>query len=124
MKIAWIDTETTGVDPQKNDIISLACIIEIDGVVKDKLYLEMQPINWDNIEEEALRVNGYTIEKLKTFMTPREAHSKLNNFLGKYCNKFNRQDKYIPAGHNIGRFDIPFLAEFYKKQGINTFLVG
>jgi len=116
MKILWFDTETTGLSSIKNDIVSLACILEIDGYEQDRLYLEIQPVHWDTISPEALKVNGYTLDKLKSFMSQEEAYAKLTAFLNKHCDKFNRNDKLIPAGHNIIRFDIPFLEEFFRRN--------
>jgi DNA polymerase III epsilon subunit-like protein len=77
MKILWFDLETTGLSPIKNDIVSLACLLEIDGYIQDTLYLEMQPVNWDTISPEALKINGYTHERLKTFMAPEVVWSNL-----------------------------------------------
>ena len=34
-KIAWIDTETTGLNPKEHALIQLSGIIEIDGCVKE-----------------------------------------------------------------------------------------
>ena len=120
MKVLWFDVETTGLDPVKNDIITLAMIIEIDGEVKDFKYIKMQPTNFDNIEDQALKVNGVTREELKNFMTPKQAHQEIKGFLGQFVDPFDRNDKYQPAGYNVG-FDVGFLAEFFKKVGDKYF---
>lgn len=120
MKVLWLDCETTGLDPKDNDIITIALMIEVDGEIKDTLELKIQPINWDTIQDKALEVNGYTREDLKTFEDPKIAHKKLVNFLGKYVNRYNRNDKYQPAGYNVG-FDIGFLENFFKKVGDQYF---
>jgi len=120
MKIFWLDVETTGLDPKRNDIISLAGIIEIDGKILEEFELFIQPFDWDNIEMGALKVNGFTVEQLKTFMTPKEAHKKLINILGKYVNQYDRNDKYQFAGYN-NTFDIQFMQGFFKKCGDKYF---
>jgi len=114
MKILWFDVETTGLDAKKNDIITFAGIIEIDGKIVDEIYLKMQPHNWETIDNSALEVNGITREELKTFQSPDEAHKKLISFLSKNVNRYNKFDKYQPAGYNV-TFDMQFLAEFFKK---------
>ena len=115
MKILWLDTETTGLDSKKNDILTIGGIIEIDGEVKEEFYLEMQPFNYDTVEEQALKVNGLEIKTIKTWMAPRLAHKQLINIFSKYINRYNRNDKFIIAGHNV-KFDFDFLVEFFNKN--------
>ena len=115
-KIAWIDGETTGLDALQNDILTLSVIIEIDGKIKDKLDLKMQPFNYQAITEEALKINGMSVKEIKTFQSPNEAHKILIKFLQKYVNQFDKNDKLIPAGYNVG-FDMDFLFKFFQKCG-------
>jgi len=120
MKYLWMDCESTGLDPKLNDIITIAMIIDIDGKIVDRLDLKIQPKNWDNISPEALKVNGITIEEMKTFMAPSEAHAKIITFFKKYVDQYKKNktmhDKLIPAGYNV-KFDLGFLSEFFAKQG-------
>ena len=116
MKILWLDCEATGLDPKIHDIVSLACLVEIDGEIKDTLELKIQPINWDTISPEALKINGFTLEQLKTFDEPKIAHKKLIDFLSKYVNRYDRNDKFQMAGYNVG-FDVGMLGEQFKKVG-------
>ena len=67
MKILYFDTETTGTDPLRNDIIDLAVIIEVDGKVEHEESIKMQPLDYSTVELKALEVNGMTIEQIKTF---------------------------------------------------------
>jgi len=113
-KIFWFDTETTGLDPVKNDILTLAGVLEIDGKIVKSIDLKMQPFNYDNISKEALEVNGLTIEQIKTFDEPKMAYKKLVFFLNGCVNRYNKNDKMIPAGYNVN-FDVNFLFEFFKK---------
>ena len=117
MKILWFDTETGGLDRfGKNPILTLAGIIEIDGQIKEEFEFKMKPFPNQFIETSALKVNGITLEEIETFEEPRICLSKLNSILGKYCNKFDKTDKYIPGGHNI-QFDIDQLTAFYNLAG-------
>ena len=61
-----------------------------------------------------------TIEQLKTFDTPQIAHKKLISFLEKYVDRYNKLDKFQPAGYNVG-FDCDFLASQFKKIGDKYF---
>lgn len=65
MNLFHIDTETTGFDVKKHEIIELAFAIEIDGITHCKMELFMRPEKWDTIDRRALDSNGWTIERLK-----------------------------------------------------------
>lgn len=119
-KILWFDTETTGLDHQKNDIIQFAAIVEIDKKVVDEIQLKLQPVSYENISQEALNVHGYGIDKLKTFMDYQQAYREINNFLSKYIDRYDKTDKFLSAGQNV-RFDIDFLRSFFIKNGDNYF---
>ena len=115
-KLFWFDVETTGLDPVKNDILTLAGVFEIDGKIIKGISLKMQPFSYENISKEALEINGLTIEQIKTFDEPKVAYNKLVSFLNTCVNRFNKNDKMIPAGYNVG-FDVNFLFELFKKCG-------
>jgi len=116
MKILFFDTETTGLDPIKNDILTIGGIIEIDGEVKEEFYLEIQPFSYENISQYALDVNGLKIEDIKKYMTPEEGYRKLKSIFSKYINKYDKKDKFICVGHNV-KFDIDFLTNLFLKNG-------
>jgi DNA polymerase-3 subunit epsilon len=119
-KILYVDVETTGLKPDFHDIIELAYIIEVGGVVKDKNCLKIQPFSYENVDMEAIEVSGNTIEQIKTFTEPRLAYRKFVDALGKHCNKFDKNDKFTPAGFNC-RFDLDFLNQFFIKNGDKYF---
>lgn len=116
MKILYIDTETTGTNSQKHEIIQIAALIEIDNEIVEEVNLRIRPTNWETIDPEALKVTGKTIEELKTYMDPKMAFITLKGIFERYVNKYDRNDKFYPAGHNLG-FDIEFLQAFWKKYG-------
>lgn len=118
IKLLYFDTETTGLDPIKNDIIQISGIIEINNEVKEEFDFKVQPHSYENISKEALEVNNITIEQMKSFSTPKETLNKLIKMFNKYVFKFNKFDKFFPVGHNVG-FDVDFLFEFCEKCGFN-----
>ena len=115
MKTLIFDTETTGKDPVLQDIIQLAYIIEVDGVVKEEGNLKMRPFKPENVQSEALAVNMMTMEQIQAFPDPHLQYLQFVATLGRYCDKFDKTDKFYPAGYNIG-FDIDFLNNFFKKN--------
>ena len=114
-KIFNFDVETTGTDPKKHDIVQLAYVITIDGHVEDKGNMLMQPFDYQSINPEALEVNKLTVEKLKLFPKPGEVYLNLCKMLSKYIDKYDRSDKFHPAGYNVG-FDCDFLKEWFLKN--------
>lgn len=107
----WLDGETTGLDALRNDMVQLACIPVIAGVEQTKTFNEYcQPINWSNVDPEALKINGLTVPQLKTFQPPDKMVDKLISYLKSFGVKFTI------AGYNVG-FDKDFLAALFKKVG-------
>ncbi len=115
-KTLYFDTETTGLDPVKNDIIQIAGMIEIDGQIKEAFNFKCQPFSYENISIQALETHKMTIEQIKGFEAPSEAYKRLTALFDKYVSKFDRSDKFIVAGYNVD-FDIRFLEQFFKKNG-------
>jgi DNA polymerase-3 subunit epsilon len=115
-KIFHFDVETTGLDPKKNDIIQLAYLIEIGGVEKEEGNIFIQPFDYSSINPQALKVNNITIEQLKNFQDPGEAYRDLCKTLSRYIDKYDRADKFQPAGYNVG-FDCDFFKEWFLKNG-------
>lgn len=117
MKVLWFDTETTGLDPEKHGIIQFACLVEIDGKVKEQFEVKMKPPGTE-ISEEALKVNGYTRESLESFNSPFYAKRQITDMLSVYVDKYDPSDKFIPAGQNI-QFDIDMLHSLFKHTKDN-----
>lgn len=115
MKVLYFDTETTGLDPVQNDIIELAGIVEINGEIKEEFNFFSQPFSYENVSQEALDIHGISIDTIKQFPAPDYLRIRLIKILGKYIDKYNRNDKFYPAGQNV-RFDIDFLEENFKKN--------
>lgn len=105
----WLDGETTGLDSNKNDIVQLACIPVIDGILHATAFNQYcQPVNWTAIDQDALRINNITMTQLRTFQSP----ENLVNNLITYLRQFNT--KFTIAGYNV-EFDRDFIAALFKK---------
>ncbi len=116
MKILYIDTETTGLDPKINDIIQLSGMIEINGEVKETFNFDVKPLNIEAISEEALKVTGKTKEEILAYPEAKEIYRKFVAMLDRYVSKYDRTDKMYVAGYNV-RFDVEFLKAFFDKAG-------
>ncbi len=114
MKTLYFDCETTGLDPVKNDLIQLAMIIEIDGVVKGEYNFNCQPFNYDTVETGALLVQKRTITEIRGWPEPIEMFESLEMVFDGHIDRFNKHDKFEPVGYNVS-FDIGFLSKFFEK---------
>ena len=120
-KICYMDLETTGLDPIKNGIHQIGMIAEIDGEVVDVREFKVRPMKRDTVEISALAVSGINVEDLDKYPTVQEIKPDLERWLGRFVNKFKREDKFTLAGYNIRTFDIPFLREWFTKQNDHYF---
>lgn len=119
-KLLWFDVETTGLSPAKHDIIQIAGIVEVNGRVQEEFNYTCRPCEPANIDESVLAVHGRTKEEIMSYPSPVEVKAKLIFLFMHFIDKFNKRDKFIPAGYNT-KFDIDFLSNFFKKCGDNYF---
>lgn len=122
-KLLWIDTETTGIDPENCAIWQLAGLIEIDGRVEDEFDYKIAPFEGCLVQDEARNLQDgrkWTLEELR--QAPSLA-SQLRSFkarLGRFVNKYDREDKFVPCGFNVN-FDLDFLVNAFKRCGDKYF---
>lgn len=119
-KIFWFDTETTGLNPQRNCLVQLAYLIEIDGEIKDEGNLLSSPFPTSVIDKKALDIHGRTEEEIKAYPSPLNIHKDLCDTLSTYINKYDKTDKFIPAGY-FTHFDTDMLRSFFKNCGDNYY---
>jgi len=111
-----LDTETTGLDPVKNDIIEISLKRLSDNQQKTWC---MKPINLDNIEDGALRVNGVnrddllwkTVAGKEKYRLVEEVLPEIENWVAEDGgNVYTR----LIVGHNIN-FDHQMMMSTWKK---------
>jgi DNA polymerase III epsilon subunit-like protein len=111
--LIWIDLETTGLDPVKNDIIEI-CVYRLPylGATEVALayYSKVQMERPSNASAEALRINGYTEERWSGAPVPRTVWHDPS------LHRILRHG--IMAGHNVS-FDVGFLQETLKRHGVD-----
>lgn len=111
MKILFIDTETGGIDPLENSLLSLGLVCWENLKIKDKLEIFISKEKY-NVTKKALEINKIDLDELRTKgISEKEAKNKLLNFL-----KENFEDeKIVLAGHNVN-FDISFLKKIFESN--------
>lgn len=108
--ICWIDTETGGLDPQKNALISFGGTLENksgNGARFEFFINENMPL-----DPRALAVNGFTPEQVETFDAPAEAFSRFVELL----KDFFQGEKFSFGGHQT-HFDVAFLEAAMGRAG-------
>lgn len=120
MKVLYIDTETTGLDPVKNGILQISGIIEIDGQVKEEFDIKMQPMTGDVVEEKALAVTGTTLEMIHGYQSGTEGYNAIIKMFDRYIEKYDKMDKFQVVGYNV-RYDMDMLKAWFTKNG-NSFM--
>jgi len=110
MKYVIIDTETTGLDKYKHELIAFGALIMIDGIITETIELKIKPTNMDVADPKALEVNGFTERRWRNATNPDYAVSLIKAF-------FIRHMDGTLVGHNV-QFDIGFIQVFAEKYKI------
>jgi DNA polymerase III subunit epsilon len=125
LKHCFIDSETTGTLAYKHGIIQIAGSImfvntERKFEIKERFNFKLRPYDIDEINDEALAVSGSTRDEIMKYPEPARAYSDFVAILGKYCDKYNKKDKFFFTAYNAG-FDNDFMRHFFKKNGDQYF---
>jgi DNA polymerase-3 subunit epsilon len=120
-KILYFDLETTGVEKHRHGIHQIAGCIVIDGEIKEHFNFKVAPNPKAKIEPEALEVGGVTEEQIKAYPSMKIVFFDFCKMLGKYVDKYDKQDKFHLCGYNNRSFDDQFLRAWFVQSGDNYF---
>lgn len=111
--ICVFDLETSGFSSTQNAILEIACCPFNQELVDLKEYESgvMRIYGDREITESALKANGITMDQINNGRDSKEVADELANYLSKL--KVGR-NKPVMSGHNIGKFDLPFLEDFMR----------
>ena len=101
MKYCFFDTETTGLKPDRHELISFAIILHNNDKEIYRTHQKITPLRLNEADPEALKVNGYTYEGWKNSIHSSKAAQWLGNF-------FDQRPDMVIVGHNP-LFDIEFV---------------
>jgi len=114
-KLIFIDTETTGLNPDNHEIIELGAIVaEYDPetkmlVEKEIIDLKIKPEHIETAEAIALRINGYNEADWIFAVDLKSAMQKLQKV----------SEGGIMIAHNMA-FDYLFLEHAFRKTGVEN----
>lgn len=107
-RLVFIDTETTGLDPNFHEIIEIG-MIQVDPEsmeeIGEALEIRIRPEHIERASPEALVVNGYNEEDWKDAVSSRTAVEIIDKAL----------DWVMIGGHNV-HFDRAFLAALFARH--------
>lgn len=120
------DTETTGMDPEKHEIIEYSsCRLRIESaknIIKEQKTWCIKPINVKDIDKGALAVNNHKLEDLlHQTEYGRETYRPLDEVIPEIELWMSEDDVSVIdrllVGQNIKTFDMPFIKNAWKKSG-------
>jgi len=120
MKLLFLDTETTGLEPNTHGIVQLSGIIEIDGEVKEEFDFNCKPFEGQLFTHEALQIIGKTKEEIMAYPEPGIVYALLMKILNKYINRYDKNDKFYLVGQNI-KFDYDHMDAWFKRNNNKFF---
>ena len=116
-KYLVIDTETGGLNPEKNSILSIAGVLWEPGKTVEPVFDLYVKEHFINVEEAALKVNKIDMNKVHTADEPYVVVKKIQNALNE---RFGSDRKAIQlVGHNVA-FDIAFIKRLYRHAGLES----
>jgi len=119
-KLFWFDTETSGTDPKKHQILTLAIVVtDTNYQILDILDIKIKPVFYLEMDPGALAINGLnptSQEFLEGALTELEALNSIEQF---YIKNQGSEHKFI--GHNV-KFDQEFLFEAFARNQYSNFL--
>ncbi|MFP2958470.1 exonuclease domain-containing protein [Myxococcus sp. 1LA] len=107
--VAFVDLETTGLDPSRHDIVEIG-VVRVDPrtlEVIDEYETRVAPERLGEAELEALAINGFSTAAWERALPLREALLEVAPLL----------DGALIAGHNVG-FDWAFLDAGFRRAGL------
>lgn len=111
MKLAFLDTETTGLNPETAAVLELAIIRRDEETgAESRWYTLIRPTEEEisHAEAKALEINKFSWERWKNAPTMEEMGQQILDLL----------DGHVLVGHNIG-FDEQMLNATLRRHGFN-----
>lgn len=81
------DTETSGLNQYRNEVLSLAAVkaMTATGEIVDTFYSLVKPSERCVFEDKAMEVNGLDMEELRKASDKKSVYSSFLNFIGESC---------------------------------------
>lgn len=115
-KLLYIDTETTGLYPNKHGLTQVAAIVVIDGEWMDSVNLPINPETYKTfipqIDDKALEIQGRTREQIALHYG---SNYQFTEFISDIGAHLKEEEKFQIVGYNTS-FDIGFMKAWFKDN--------
>lgn len=105
---AFLDTETTGLNPMQHEIIEIAIVLEHQDGRVEEWCSKIKPVRLDRAEPKALEINGYAAHP--------ELWENAPTFEEVLVTVLAKLDNAMLVGHNVS-FDHSFVQEAIYRAG-------
>lgn len=124
-KILFIDILTTGTNPQKCGIYAIGGILceESLSEMKEvkKFEFRLRPFESAKVMDHSLWIGGITRSHLVYYKQENEVLDTFMEIISNCVNLSNPEDKIFICGFNSTGFDMPFLKEWFERNGNKRF---
>lgn len=110
--LLFLDLETTGLSAEEHEILEVAVVLtDFDLKEVDRYEAKVLPMHIETASPKALEINGYNPDTwAKEGVTLDSAVMHIGKMLPYKVRAF-------PAGHNIIKFDLPFMRKAFNDVG-------
>lgn len=110
-KIIFFDTETTGLDPEKDQIIELAAALVTENGIELKIDAFCKLPEGEKIPEKIAELTHITDDMLADKGIDYREACRI------FCNMLHSDSEVLLVAHNI-QFDLLFILEMFKRCGM------
>jgi len=116
LKLFYFDLETTGPEPMEGSVHRLAFVMEVNGEIKLRDSLPIQPPGTDRLPEDYLTpFTGISKGHLQAFEPPSAAIGRLCGLLSQYVDPADPSDKFFLVGYDTQVTKIPLLRSLFDQ---------
>ncbi|MCL2556896.1 MAG: 3'-5' exonuclease [Treponema sp.] len=113
MTVAFVDTETTGLDPRDSGPFEIAFLVYSDGALAEERVFALNPLGGEVLyHESAALVHGVSEATIRSYPAAAEAVPEIAGFLRKHC----PPEKIAFAGYNAA-FDYAQVSSLLFRHG-------
>lgn len=108
----YIDTETTGLDKDVDDIIQLSGIINVNSKIEEFDFC-IRPREGYVLKEGAYLAHKKTTQEIDRYPSSQQVFKQFKEILTKHVNPYDKTDKFMFVAYNA-MFDFNFVQKWFE----------